>query len=216
MKFDDEFTGSSIDLTKWQPDWLGPSNAAITKPVNSEEVECIDPAQSTVGNGVLTITAAQRGCNGYSYASGLLNSDRSFQFTYGFMEARMYLPGDSAGNIYDWPAFWADGTGQWPATGEIDVMEGLDGAAAWHYHWGSTTSAQQVGGYPSGNFTGWHTFGADWEPGKITFYYDGRNVGSVTNGVVGNPMYLIVNLGLKANPTVPSSVQVDYVRVWQH
>jgi beta-glucanase (GH16 family) len=67
---------------------------------------------------------------------------------------------------------------------------------------------------------GWHTFGADWEAGVINFYYDGKYVGQVTNGVVNNNMYLILDYALSdtiSGPIkVPSSMQVDYVRVWQH
>jgi len=79
----------------------------------------------------------------------------------------------------------------------------------------------QVGGTPSmGTKTGWHTFGADWETGSITYYYDGKAVGKATSGVVNNPMYLILNYGVSSSISgpiqVPSSLLVDYVRVWQH
>ncbi|HCU94302.1 MAG TPA: hypothetical protein DHU96_16925 [Actinobacteria bacterium] len=49
----------------------------------------------------------------------MINSNGKFQFTYGFMEARIWLPG--RGRIINWPAFWADGQ-NWPQDGEIDVM----------------------------------------------------------------------------------------------
>jgi beta-glucanase (GH16 family) len=213
LAFDDEF--HTMNLSDWQPNWLGANNTVSTKPVNSEEVECIDPAQSAVGGGVLTITATQRSCNGYNYASGLLESNGRFNFTYGYMEARMYLPSDGAGGIADWPAFWADGA-SWPADGEIDVMEGLDGPACWHFHYGTSSSPQQVGNCATGDFSGWHTYGADWEPGSITWYYDGKRVAQTTSGVTSQPMYLIVNLALKAQPIAPTTMHVDYVRVWQH
>lgn len=214
LAFDDEF--NSLNLSNWQPNWLGANNSSITKPVNSEEVECIDPAQSSVGGGVLTVTAVQRSCDGYNYASGLLESNGHFNFTYGYMEARMYLPSDGAGGIADWPAFWADGQ-SWPNDGEIDVMEGLDGGACWHFHYGTPSSPQQVGTCAPGNYSGWHTFGADWEPGSITWYYDGKQVGQTTSNVTSAAMYLIVNLALKSGAAVaPQSMAVDYVRVWQH
>jgi beta-glucanase (GH16 family) len=213
LKFDDEF--NTMNLSHWQPNWLGSSDTAITKPVNSEEAECIDPAQSSVGGGVLTITAVQRSCDGYNFASGLLETNGPFNFTYGYMEARMYLPSDGGGGIDDWPAFWADGA-SWPTDGEIDVMEGLDGSACWHFHYGTSSSPQQVGTCVPGDYSGWHTYGADWEPGSITWYYDGHRVGQTTSGVTSQPMYLIVNLALKAQAAVPASMHVDYIRVWQH
>ena len=165
---------------------------------------------------MLTVTAVQRSCNGYSYASGLLESNGHFNFTYGYMEARMYLPSDGAGGIADWPAFWADGQ-NWLNDGEIDVMEGLDGGACWHFHYGSSSSPQQVGSCVPGDYSGWHTYGADWEPGSITWYYDGKQVARTTSNVTSAPMYLIVNLALKSGAAVaPESMAVDYVRVWQH
>jgi beta-glucanase (GH16 family) len=131
------------------------------------------------------------------------------------MEARVWLPG-TASAAYDWPAFWADGTPlNWPTSGEIDVMEGLSGTLCWHYHY----SGGGPGHCPTvSNKSGWHTFGADWEPGRIDFYYDGvKDSQSQTAGVVANSMFLILNNGISSSytVTVPSAMQVDYVRVWQ-
>jgi beta-glucanase (GH16 family) len=217
LKFSDEFNGSSLDTSKWTPNWLGSANA-ITKPINGSEQSCYDPAQVSVTGGSLKLSAVSRSCNGYSYASGIVTSSGKFTFAHGFMEARMWLDGSSSAK--NWPAFWADGTGTWPTTGEIDVMEGLGGTPAWHYHWGSG-GGSSVGGAPSmSSRTGWHTFGADWESGSITFYYDGAKVGTATSGVVNNNMFLILNYGVSSSISgpiqVPSNMLVDYVRVWQH
>ena len=63
---------------------------------------------------------------------------------------------------------------------------------------------------------GWHTFGVDWRPGSLTFYYDGRKVGTQTRGVTGSPHYLILNNAISGSARkVPSTLKVDYVRVWK-
>ena len=224
LKWADEFNGTSLDLNKWEPNWLAGNNTTITKPVNGAEKSCYDPAQVAVTEGSLKLTAVARSCrasNGttYPYASGMVTSSGKYTFSYGYLEARVWL--DGSATVKNWPAFWADGTGTWPTTGEIDVMEGLGGKPAWHYHWGSSGSPQQMGGTPAmDSRTGWHTFGADWAPGAIKFYYDGKYVGQATSGVVNAQMFLILNLGVSesiAPPIqVPSTFLVDYVRVWQH
>jgi beta-glucanase (GH16 family) len=222
LKFADEFNDSTLDLSKWRPNWLGGSDTQVTKPINSAELSCYDPAQVREGGGVVTLSAVQQACtanNGvtYGYRSGLIESYNHYQFTYGYLEARMWLP-QGTGTPVDWPAFWADGTGTWPTTGEIDVMEVLGGGTlCWHFHY----SSGAPGGCPTiPNPTGWHTFGADWEPGSITFYYDGVLVGQLTQGVTASPMYLIANLGISTQHggplSVPAKVDLDYVRVWQH
>lgn len=223
LAFDDEFDGSSLDLTKWQPNWLAGGNTAITKPPNSDDLNCMDPRQVSETGGALMLTAAQRSCtanNGvtYGYASGLVNTYSSFQFTYGYIEARMYLPATN-GLPANFPAFWADGTGTWPSTGELDVMEVLRSCGpgvGYHFH---STAGAPGSCVSLSNASGWHTFGAYWQPGSVTYYYDGKAVGSITSGITSAPMYLILNNSV--DPTfggataTPAAVQVDYVRVWR-
>jgi beta-glucanase (GH16 family) len=213
--FDDEFNQGGLDLSKWQPNWLAGNNTDITKPVNGAEQSCFDPAQvKQPGDGYLHLNAAHRPCratNGvtYSYASGLVNSARSYTFTSGYLEARVWLAGNGS-TIYNWPAVWTDGTGNWPATGESDIMEGLSGNACYHYH-----SPSGGPGYcPDGSHVGWHTFGEKVEPGRTTYYYDGRMVGSLAS--VTTPHFIILQLavgGWGGPIAAPSQMLVDYIRV---
>jgi beta-glucanase (GH16 family) len=211
----DEFNGSALNPAVWSTGWFG---SGITQPVNSAELQCYDPAQVVVGGGVLALSAVarQETCGGKTraYASGMVSSNAKYEFRYGFAESRIWLPGST--QLTDWPAFWADGH-NWPVDGEIDVMEGLGGSACWHFHY----PGGGPGGCAPGNFAGgWHTYGADWEPGAITFYYDGAVVGRQTAGVTAAPMYLMLNLAL--DPSIggpnqtPAAMRVDYVRVWHH
>ena len=216
LVFDDEFNGSSLDTSEWSTGWFG---STITAPVNPEELECYDPAQVVEANGELDLNliAKPESCGGQTrpYASGLITTDGKFSYTYGYVEVRAWLPG--AGTISDWPGIWADGQ-SWPTDGELDVLEGLGGQPCWDFHdpLGAFGGCAAAGSY----LGGWHTFGADWEPGSVTYYYDGTVVGTVTSGVTSAPMYLVLDLAADneyGGPLqVPAMLRVDYVRVWQH
>ncbi|MCG6500424.1 family 16 glycosylhydrolase, partial [Kitasatospora sp. A2-31] len=205
----------SLDGSKWNPNWFGCATCT-TPPVNGAESAAYAPSQISESGGSLHLKAEQKPAtvNGknYAYTSGLVNTNGKAQFTYGAFEARIYLPA-SGSQVANWPAFWTDGQ-NWPADGELDVMEGLSGQACYHFH----SPSGGPGGCAPGNYSGWHTFGADWQPGSVTYYYDGVKVGQITSGITSAPMYLILNNAVYASgPTVtPADMQVDYVRVWQH
>jgi beta-glucanase (GH16 family) len=215
LRFSDEFRGSRLNTHKWQPGWFG---SGITPPVNAYEQQCYARAQVHVTGSTLNLTATARPCRvrgrRYAFRSGMVTTRRSFAFTYGVMEARIFLPG-ARGRIVNWPAFWGDGIGAWPGSGENDVMEGLSGQAASHF----ISAAGQPGFTPRGRFTGWHTYASDWEPGLVTYYYDGRRVGAITTGITGSPMFVILNYAISPLMGGPTSLgrtmKVDYVRVWR-
>jgi beta-glucanase (GH16 family) len=213
LTFDEEFNGNSIDTSVWETNWLG-NPGAITKPINSEELAAYDPAQVSVSGGLLHLNLIQspvtvNGVN-YQYRSGIVETHDSFWQTYGYFEARINVP-SIGGKIADWPAFWTDGQ-HWPYDGEMDIMEGLGGTAAYHYH----SPSGGPGGTVKGDYTGWHTFGALWEPGKVSYYYDNQLVGVITTGIESSPNYLILNLGLGIHSlaSIPAEMQVDWVHVY--
>ena len=219
LSFDSEFNSSALDSSQWSTGWFG---SGITKGINGAEIECMDPSQVSVANGELDLTSIQKSetCGGVTqpYTSGMVTTNGHYSFTYGYAEARIWMPGTSS--IAEWPAFWADGQ-NWPANGENDIVEGLsNGLAQAHFHYQNASGAAAQDGplTGSGSYTGgWHTFGADWEPGSVTYYYDGVKIGSFTTGITASPMYLILDLAVSAGEGVPSAtMHVDYVRVWQH
>lgn len=138
--------------------------------------------------GILHITA--RNPSGTTYTSARLKTQGQFSFMYGRIEARMMLPESQA----MWPAFWLLGnnikTLSWPACGELDVMEHIDGnnpplyqgATPPGYDWiagsvhGGTTAAHADGTqqyHPTGfSAAAWHTYGMIWSKGQVQYYVD--------------------------------------------
>ena len=119
-----------------------------------------------------------------------------------------------------WSALWVNGQ-SWPDDGEIDVLEsGLPSASAqkWHYHDSTVGLAGGRAAVP-GASTGWHTYAALWEPGRVKWYYDGNLVSTVATGPIGSPHYVVMHTtdwGRSSKPTAPGTTRIDYVRVWKH
>lgn len=89
----------------------------------NQELQSYSPSQVSVGKDgnktVLILTASRT--NG-KIISGRINSKGKKSFKYGKIEASIKLPSTASGL---WPAFWmmGDNTKEWPACGEIDIME---------------------------------------------------------------------------------------------
>ncbi len=182
----------------------------------------------TVNNGILTLTAAPASASiqplidGYQYTSGEISTAETFSQTYGYFEMRSQLP--SGQGI--WPAFWLlDANGQWPP--ELDVMEMLGNNPSTYYT--TVHSNTLSGGYVSqgdnvvNTSTGYHTYGVDWEPDFITFYFDGQKVyQTATPADMNQPMYMIANLAVggywpgMANSTtpLPAQMNIDFIRAY--
>lgn len=131
-----------------------------------------------------------RNTSGTTYTSARLKTQGLVSFMYGRIEAKMKLP-ESQGM---WPAFWLLGnnitTISWPACGELDVMEHIDGsnppayvgATPPGYDWiagsvhGGTSSNEANGSqlyHPSGfSAADWHVYGMLWSKGQVQFYVD--------------------------------------------
>jgi beta-glucanase (GH16 family) len=125
------------------------------------------------------------------YSSGRVKSQGRISFLYGRIEARMKLP-ESQGM---WPAFWMLGnniaTIQWPACGELDIMEHIDGSVPPEaaggrvagYDWiagsvhGGPSGHSEINGserYHASGFSAadWHVYGMIWSKGQVEFYVD--------------------------------------------
>ena len=214
--FEDEFAGPALGRSRWNVEVRG-------EPVNDEQQAYVDepaviaPVRGAEAAGAhdgaaLALRAAWR--PGYvaadgrraDFVSGRMNSQGKVEVTYGTAAARMKLP---AGAGF-WPAFWLLGGGDWPATGEIDVMENV-GDSTW------TNAAMHGPGY-SGDTplyaryrfptdspaTAWHVYSVSWYPDSLVFRVDASVFYRVTKPMVerygrwayDNPKFLILNLAL--------------------
>ncbi|HTV42901.1 MAG TPA: glycoside hydrolase family 16 protein [Candidatus Sulfotelmatobacter sp.] len=210
LVFSDNFSGTSLNKTNWVPYWF--SDGTVLPGSTTPGY-----ASNVVVNGQLNLTRIST--NGACISSNPDGGAKpGFQFTYGYAEAQLTLPTNGT-VIAQWPAWWLDGQ-EWPEDGEIDIMEGLSGHAAWHYHYDDDGVAAAIGGNINTS-PGTHIYGVNWYPGHLDYYYDGTLVASATNGslsggatISSSPMYLIL-LYASGSGSVPATMVVHYVRVFQ-
>lgn len=236
----DSFEGDSIDRSVWEPGWFVDEGYSVS--VNNRENACYNTDQVSVANDMLQIRLDEttdplcldKQGDSVGLVGGLVSSrDAIGNPDHGgrldgdyYVEARMWVPAED-GEIVNWPAFWTNGFGPWPATGEIDILEGLGGDAKMNYHYQCSDGRNcQIGArrYPAESGDGeWHTYGAlrrlatTNSPPTITFFFDGVAVLTVEDNVVGSPHYMIFTYTSHQdeNPIAPGSIMlVDWVRSW--
>ncbi len=220
---DSDFTtAKKLNPKVWQQGWFAAGNTAISGPINENETAAYDPKNLTFAAEGLQFAVTDTPVGGRPHSGAGINTRNLVSLTPGcWAEARLHLPG-RGGVVYDWPGFWLNGYDtaekEWPQYGEIDIVEGLGGEAAWHYHWGERAGVDQanLGGAVAGDHTGWHVFAAHWESDRIDIYFDGGRVGSVKKNVQSDPHYLILGHSTSSPGRVGSELVCSSVRTWTH
>ena len=237
---DESFEGDELDQERWTPRlcWDGPAKGELQRYLEGNV---------TVEEGALKIKCEKSPGHQYDnpeldtreYATGAVTSLDKWTQAYGYFEARIKRPTTRG----LWPAFWMM-PDRGPEAGdiwqrrttdnggmEIDIWEHLcewgagrynaathwDGYGDDHQSWG-TSDLQHL---PTED--GWHAYGLLWEPGKLTWFCDGKEMVTWENERVTEvPLYIkfTVQMGNWATKDVddaslPDFLQVDYVRAWQ-
>ncbi|WP_300531941.1 glycoside hydrolase family 16 protein [Maricaulis sp.] len=213
--FLDEFNAATLDRSKWNVE--GPAfwvNNEVQAYVDSAETIRLLPAGSVDGasGGVLELrTVYQPGFKTPSgrltdFVSGRIDTRDKFDFTHGRAAARVRMPALEG----VWPAFWLLGNGEWPDTGEIDILEYV-GEKDWTGvavhgpgYSGDTPLVNKYFFPPETDATDWHVYAVEWDEEKIIFTIDDRVIYRVTREMVGvygdwkfdTPKHMILNLAL--------------------
>jgi beta-glucanase (GH16 family) len=147
------------------------------------------PSEFVGTDGYLHIVAQQPSPG--VYTSARLKTQGLFSFQYGRFEVRAQVP-EAQGF---WPAAWQLGnniaTVNWPACGEMDVLERVNAAGTpldWNagsIHGTGFTGGTGLGAtynFPSGQTAGgeFHTYGMIWSKGSVSYYIDGTTYATFT------------------------------------
>lgn len=228
LVWSDEFnTTGQPDASKWGYD-LGTGSGGWGN--NELQYYTDRPDNVTVSGGTLKITAKREAFSGSAFTSARLLTKGKFSFKYGRIEVSAKLP--SGGGT--WPAIWMLGDNissvNWPACGEIDVMEHVGNQLNKIYatlHYPGHSGAGGVGGTTmiSGATTSFHKYTAEWNSSNIKFYVDDALFYTFANNNTmpfNQNFFLLLNCAMGGNfggtvdPAFTSSVmEVDYVRIYQ-
>lgn len=249
LVWSDEFnTNGAVNATNWFHQTQLPAGGSW---FNSEVQHYTDQlTNSFVDAGMLNIVAKKQPYTDQGitkqYTSARLNS--KFAFKYGRVDVRAKLPIDAG----TWPAIWMlgknvnepggyfasnFGTTDWPACGEIDIMEhGIFGGQNINYIQSTLHTPSSYGGsvnnggiIASDLANSYHIYSLNWSPYQLTFLLDGvpyytynPSIKNASTWPFNLEQFLLLNVALGGIAgTVPdnfnqSSMLVDYVRVYQN
>lgn len=250
LVWSDEFsTNGTVDANNWFHQTQLPAGGNW---FNSEVQHYTNQTtNSYVDAGLLHIVAKKESYTDQGvtkqYTSARLNS--KYAFKYGRVDIRAKIPK----NAGTWPALWmlgknvnedggyfdaVYGTTDWPACGEIDILEhGITRSQPNNYiqsalhtpsSFGNTFN---IGGVVVGNNIdeNYHIYSMNWSPNQISFLLDGvvyytysPAVKDANNWPFDKEQYLLLNIAMggvagpiDANFT-QTAMDVDYVRVYQN
>lgn len=191
-----------------------------------------------VGNGILSINALKEDYKGSRFTSARLVTKNKGDWKYGRLEIRAKLPK----GLGLWPAIWMLPTdweyGDWPQSGEIDIMEHvgyLPDSVFGTVHTGAynhTIGTQKTkSAFRKDLASAFHVYALEWDEDGIRIFIDEEQYFEFTNEKRGSRewpfdkrFHLLLNMAVGGNwggkmgvdeSVFPQSMEVDYVRVYQ-
>jgi beta-glucanase (GH16 family) len=250
LVWSDEFSANgAVDNSKWHHQTQLPSGGSWFNGEQQHYTNLI--TNSFTNNGELNIVSKKETFTdqGFTknYTSARLNS--KFAFKYGRVDVRAKVPKNQG----TWPAIWLLGKNvnepggffastfgnvDWPACGEIDMMEyGIFPSAPVNYiqstlHTPSSSgnSVNHGGMLASSDITdNYHIYSMNWSPNQITFLLDGvayytynPSIKDASTWPFDKEQYLLLNIAMGGIAgSIPStftnaSMVIDYVRLYQN
>ena len=227
LVFEEKFSGKSLNTSLWEFDignvdgWGNNELEYYRK--NSENIFIKDEQ--------LHIVAKVKKIKHLSYTSAKITTKKTFQFTYGKVEARIKLPLGKG----IWPAFWMLGANidekLWPSCGEIDILEAVNTENIIYntLHWGDTTHLMKDSHKQIENVNEFHIYTLTWTKDEIKMFVDDDETYSVDlneldTDTFQKPFYLLLNLAVGGDFTkhekidesvFPLEMVIDYIRIYQ-
>ena len=239
--FADDFSGTTLDRTKWSPQEIFGSGSHDTLACYVDSPENISVSAGALHLSLIKGEPAP--CAGHkdivtSYRSGMVSTFHKWSQEYGRFEARVKTTATTESGLHE--AFWLwpddrypEGQLAWPANGEIDIAETYSnhsGLVVPFLH----TVLDELGSIltgPNANTTHtcraergeFNTYTLEWTSSRLEVFVNGQSCLVNTSGDEAfNKRYIMAftqALGSQdnnpsADTPVPATMSIDYVRAW--
>lgn len=239
LVWSDEFDKDGLpDTTKWAyaigdgcPELCGWGNGEKQYYTNKQE-------NARIENGILIIEARKETIDSSDYTSAKLETKGKQDWLYGKFETRAKLQGGTG----TWSALWMlpsdNKYGNWPKSGEIDIMEHVGHEAEWVFgtihteafnHWKNTHIGDST--QVENSESEFHVYGLEWTADSLKWSVDDEVFFALGNPnktsdewPYDQPFYFIMNIAIGGfwgemygidDDVFPQKMEVDYVRVYQ-
>lgn len=219
LTFSDEFDGEKLDTKKWLTNhYWGDKLLGDRYSVESDLQAYTEKENFELRNSTLKINIKPQKVNGkvwtadkgfskkeFNYTSGLINSANSFRQKYGVFTAKIKLGDPNTKN-----AFWMLSE---RITPHVDVCRASKGKV-WFDYFPSTGShfKTSIGSRYSNDF---FIYTLEWTHDKLVWKINNTEVFTQTTGVPQEPMYVGLAGALDKPINGMTSMEVDWVRVYQ-
>jgi len=219
LTFSDEFDGTAPDRSKWLNRYYWGDKLLHDSYSIATDLQCYTPSENfEVRHSVLRIITKPQKINGkvwdpakgfytkdFSFTSGIINTGTSFRQKYGIFTAKIKLTDPNVRN-----AFWLIGDRITPhvnvcRSGHGKVWFDLFSAPGSHYK-------KSLGSKYLSDF---YIYTLEWTPNAMIWKINGMEVLRQTTGVPQEPMYINLAGGVDKPIGGISSMEVDWVRVYQ-
>lgn len=223
LKFEDNFDGVTLDLTKWSFGFGWGTNSGSFSEKNR-------PSNLTFQNGFAVIKAESEN---NVYYSAAINTRNKMVLKRGYWEARIRVSQNVSGCI---PAFWQKlNSDIWPP--EVDIMEyfGIQKTQSVTVHYKNQAGENKQSGstYNGGDMTtDFHVYGLEFNEQYLRWFTDGKLVREITpqthpdffNQWREEDKYTMLNIHLTDNYTwlgkvdkskLPFYMYIDYFRIYE-
>jgi len=219
LTFYDEFDNDKLDTQKWITNYYwGEKLLKDRYSVESDLQAFTEKDNFEIRNSVLKINTKQQKVTGkvwsvangfstkeFNYTSGLINSGNSFKQKYGIFTAKIKLGDPNAKH-----SFWmlAD-----KITPHIDICRTTNGKVWFDYFSSPGKSVKtSLGARYSNSF---YIFTLEWTADKLVWKINNTEVFKQTSDVPQEPMYVLFAGGTDKQLSGMTSMEIDWIRVYQ-